>query len=129
MHARRNTALTELKRLAEELRNSSIVSSNRTLVEELGQTCIWARNAGTRSNMAEIEVRIESITTMVRVQLNHSLRFMPLTHSACLCFGRNQNSGGSCWIHFSLKLFKVKPFRPTWCHIKLGLIKMDTVPP
>ncbi len=77
MHARRNTALTELKRLAEELRNSNIVSSNRPLVEELGQTCIWASNAGTRSNMAEIQVRIESITTMVRVLLINSLRFMP----------------------------------------------------
>ncbi len=125
MHSRRNTALMELKRLAIELRNSKIVSSDRTLIEELGQTCTWASNAGTRSNMAEIQERIGSIKSKVRVQLIHSLRFMPLTHLACLCFGRNQNSGLSCWIHFSLPLFRMKPCRSTWHRFKLGLIGMD----
>ncbi len=66
MQAMRSDALTELKRLAEEVRNSNFVSSDRKWKEELDNICIWANGEGTKSSLLEISKRIEDIKLKVR---------------------------------------------------------------
>ncbi len=66
MKARRRTALTDLTRLSETLKNSRIVLSNKALVEELEQTCVWASNDGTKACLPDIQKRIEGFNLKVR---------------------------------------------------------------
>ncbi len=67
MPAMRNNALTELKRLAEEVRNSKFVSPDRHWEEELDAICIWANNDGTKSSLFEINKRMGDIQQKVPV--------------------------------------------------------------
>ncbi len=70
MPAMRNNALTELKRLTEELRKSNVVSSDRNWEEELDAICFWASNDGTKSSLFEINKRIGDIQQKVRFFLS-----------------------------------------------------------
>ncbi len=69
MRPSRTNALTELKCLAETLRNSKVVLSDRMLVEELRQICLWVDNEGAKSSQFEIIRRIEFLKLKVREQL------------------------------------------------------------
>ncbi len=80
MQTRRNNALAALKRLAENLTNSEIVLSDKEWAEELGETCIWVDNDGTKSSLPEINKRIEDIKSKAREQLFFTLY-------ACNSFG------------------------------------------
>ncbi len=66
MKDRRRNALTDLTRLSETLKNSRIVLSNKALVEELEQTCVWANNDGTKACLPYIQKLIEDISLKVR---------------------------------------------------------------
>ncbi len=66
MQAMRKDALTDLKHVAETLKNSRVVLSNRTLVDELAQTCVWANNDGAKACLSDIQKRIEYISLKVR---------------------------------------------------------------
>ncbi len=70
MPAMRKNALRELKRLAEELRNSKVVSSDRHWEEERDAICLWANNDGTKSSLLEINKRIGDIQQKVRFFLS-----------------------------------------------------------
>ncbi len=122
MQYKRQHALKELKRLAENIINCMEVLSDNTWEEEIRQICTWVNGDGTRSNLAEIQEQIESIKSKVREWLISSLPIMYFIHLACLFFGRIHNSGRSCWNRFNLLLFKIQLYQATWRHIKLGLI-------
>ncbi len=79
MQAMRSDALTELKRLAEEVRNSNFVYSDRKWKEELDNICIWASGDGSNSSLPEINKRIEDIKLKVRGRIT------------LFCFSRNLN--------------------------------------
>ncbi len=66
MQARRRSALTDLARLSETLKNSRIVLSNKALVEELEKTCVWANNDGTKACLPDIQKRLEDFNLKVR---------------------------------------------------------------
>ncbi len=69
MQARRRNALADLIRFAETLKNSRIVLSDRTLVIELDQTCVWANNDGTKACLSDIQKRIEDVSLTVRDEI------------------------------------------------------------
>ncbi len=69
MHSTRKHALTDLKRVAETLRNSRVVLSDRTLVDELAQTCVWTNNGGTQACLPDIQKRIDKVSLKVREEL------------------------------------------------------------
>ncbi len=69
MPPKRETALADLKRLAEELRNSKVVSCDRTLANDFGKICTSASNDGSKSWLPEINKWIEAINSKVREQL------------------------------------------------------------
>ncbi len=71
----RSDALTSLKSLAEELRNSKFVSSDRKWEDELENVCIWANSEGTKSSVVEIDRRIGELK--VRHRLIFSYRSIP----------------------------------------------------
>ncbi len=96
MQTRRNTALKELERLAEELRNNKVVSSDRTLVTELNKICYWANNEGAKSSLPEINRRMDYTKEKVGERLIVFCAFMHLNHFVGSSFGRNHNSGSSC---------------------------------
>ncbi len=70
MQAMRKNALTELKRLAEEVRNSKAVTPDRHWEEELDAICSWVNNDGTKSSLLEINKRIGEIQEKVRFLLS-----------------------------------------------------------
>ncbi len=69
MPPKRETALADLRRLAEELRNSKVVSCDRTLENDFGQICTSANTDGSKSWLPEINKWIEAIKSKVREQL------------------------------------------------------------
>ncbi len=69
MRVRRNNALTELKTLAENVKNCKLVLSDRTLKEWLEQMLMWANNDGVKSSLTEVEKRINHIKLKVRNQV------------------------------------------------------------
>ncbi len=69
MQTKRRNALADLTRLAETLKNSRIVISDRALVIELEQTCAWAKTDGAKSSLPDILKRIEHISLKVREEL------------------------------------------------------------
>ncbi len=129
MQAKRENALTDLKRLAETLKNSRVVLSDKALVEELEQTCVWASRDGTKACLPDIQKRIDDISLKVCKRLILPWRFIALINFTCLSFGRKHNWGRSCWIRWTLSLFKIQPYRATWHHIKLGLVAMEKTLP
>ncbi len=99
MQTRRQAARAELQQLAETLRNHKMVLPHLTLIEELDFIWNWAYTDGTKSCLPKIDEQIDAIKLKVREQLNLSLRFVPFIYLICFfSFGRNQNSGRSCWI-------------------------------
>ncbi len=66
MQVERDSALTELKRLAENLQSCSKVLPDRAWEEEINQMFTWAHNDGTESSLPEINKRIEDIKSKVR---------------------------------------------------------------
>ncbi len=69
MQGRREDALMDMKCRAQTLKNSRVVHSDRTLVDELAQTCVWANNDGTKACLSDIQKRIEHISLKVREEL------------------------------------------------------------
>ncbi len=69
MPPKRETALADLRRLAEELRNRKVVSCDRTLGNDFGKICTSASNDGSKSWLPEINKWIEAINSKVREQL------------------------------------------------------------
>ncbi len=69
MPPKRETALVDLRRLAEELRNSKVVSCDRTLENDFGNICTSASYDGSKSWLPEINKWIEAIKSKVREQL------------------------------------------------------------
>ncbi len=69
MPLKRETALAGLRCLAGELRNSRVVLSDRTLIYEFEQTCVWANNDGAKACLSDILKRVEHISLKVREEL------------------------------------------------------------
>ncbi len=67
MRTNRSNALTSLRQLAEELRNSKVVSSR--MIEDVGRTRTLANIDGTKSWLPEMNKWIESIKSKVRERL------------------------------------------------------------
>ncbi len=65
---KRTTALTDLRRLAVDLKNSKVVAS-RMLKEDLGQTRTLTKTDGIKSWLPEINKWFEDIKSKVREQL------------------------------------------------------------
>ncbi len=122
MQVKRQNALKELKRLAENINNCMKVLSGRTWEEEIRQICAWVNKDGSRSSLAEIQEQIESTKSKVREWLISSLPIMYFIDFACLFFVRVHSSGRSYWNRFNLLLFKIQLYQATLRHIKLGLI-------
>ncbi len=70
MQTERNTALTKLKRLAENLQSCSKVLPDRAWEEAVNQMFTWAHNDGAKSSLPEINKRIEDVKSKVRDRLN-----------------------------------------------------------
>lgn len=68
MQSKRNIVLKELDDLAEELKNSTKVLSDRKWEEEHRQIRFWIDNDGTTSNVSEINEQIAIIKLKVRVR-------------------------------------------------------------
>ncbi len=86
MQARRNNALASLRRLAESIKYCKIILPDRTLEEELDQTCIWANNDGIKSSLSEINKRMDDMKLKAREQYTLFCLSMPVTHLAFLYF-------------------------------------------
>ncbi len=84
MQTRRKNALTELKRLAEYLKDCKTVFPDQTWVEELDRICVWANNDGTRTSLPEINKRIEDIRLKVRHRF--TLLSLPCLYSSFLVY-------------------------------------------
>ncbi len=68
MQSKRNIVLKELDDLAEEVKNSTKVLSDRKWEEEHRQIRFWIDNDGTTSNVSEINEQIAIIKLKVRVR-------------------------------------------------------------
>ncbi len=66
MLTKRKNAITGQMRLAEELRNSKVASSDKTLKKYVDETCTWANHGGTMACMSEINNRMDAIKAKVR---------------------------------------------------------------
>ncbi len=78
MQSRRKNALTELKRLVENLKNCKKVLSDRTWDDELDRIWVWAKNDGTKSSLPEINKRIEESRLKVRHRFTSLCLSVPL---------------------------------------------------
>ncbi len=65
---KRNISVADLRQLAEELGNCKLVSSGRTLEEELGQSSTLANSDETKSWLPVITKWTEAIKSKVRKQ-------------------------------------------------------------
>ncbi len=96
MQVGRDSALTELKRLAENLQSCSKVLPSRAWEEEINQMFLWAHNDGTKSSLPEINKRIEDIKSKVRDRLTILFFSIPFIYLICLFFCRNPHLENSC---------------------------------
>ncbi len=69
MQGERENALTELKRLSENLKSCKQVLPDGTWEDEVDQILVWACNDGCNSSLPEINKRIEDIKMKVRASL------------------------------------------------------------
>ncbi len=77
METKRSIALTDLKCLAENLKNCRAALPDRAWVDELDKAFIWANNEGTLSSLPKINKRMEDIKLWVRYWLNTFCLFVP----------------------------------------------------